>query len=154
MDKRRINVRAIIWHDDKLLAVKHRQEDGSEAPYWAIPGGGLDPFETLPDGVAREVMEETGIAAKIGRVLFMQQFTSTRPGRDEELEFFYHVENSSDFNTIDLAKTTHGQEELARIEFIDPSSEFILPSFLQTINIASYVDNVKPVYLFTDLTDK
>lgn len=29
MDKRRVNVRGIIWQDRKLLAVKHKKADGS-----------------------------------------------------------------------------------------------------------------------------
>ena len=45
MEKRRVNVRGIIWRDGKLLAVKHKNNDGSEADYWAVPGGGLDPHE-------------------------------------------------------------------------------------------------------------
>lgn len=72
MDKRRINVRAIAWHDDKLLAVKHKTKSGGEANYWALPGGGLDPFEYLADGVTRELIEETGITPIVGRMLFGQ----------------------------------------------------------------------------------
>ena len=31
MDKRRVNVRAIIWRDGKLLAAKQKNTDGSES---------------------------------------------------------------------------------------------------------------------------
>lgn len=89
MDKRRINVRAIIFKDGKLLAVKHKTQSGEEASYWALPGGGLDPFERLDKGIQREMLEETGIEVNVGRILFGQQLRSGRPGRDEELEFFF-----------------------------------------------------------------
>ena len=153
MDKRRVNVRAIIWHEGKLFAVKHKQQDGSESEYWCLPGGGLDPFESLEDGVRRELLEETGITAKVGRMLFGQQLRSTRPGRDEELEFFYHITNPEDFINIDLANTSHGAEELARYEFIDPEKEYLLPGFLQTIGVGEYVDNVLPVRIVDNLNE-
>ncbi len=152
MSKRRINVRAIVWHNGKLLAVKHKSDTGEEAPYWALPGGGLDPNELLTTGVTRELMEETGIEARVGRLLFMQQFASSREGWNEELEFFYHVENPETFTTIDLASTTHGLEELARIEFINPKEEYILPAFLSSVDIAQYVNTVHPVLLHNELT--
>ena len=65
---RRINVRAIIYKDGKLLAVKHKHGDNI-SHYYAVPGGGLDPQESLIDGLARELHEETGIDAVIGNLL-------------------------------------------------------------------------------------
>ncbi len=151
MEKRRINVRAIIWHNNRLLAVKHKTKDGGEADYWAVPGGGLDPKEALTDGITRELLEETGVKAEIGTLLFMQQFNSTRPSWDEELEFFYHITNCEDFLDIDLTKTTHGNQELARIEFIDPKNEYILPRFLSEVDIASAIENKVSTQLFNEL---
>lgn len=153
MDKRRVNVRTIIWHEEKLFAVKHKSKDGGEADYWCLPGGGLDPFESLEDGVRREILEETGVTAQVGRMLFGQQLCSTRPGRDEELEFFYHITNPEDFMTIDLAKTSHGAEELSQYGFIDPAAENLLPGFLQTIDIEKYVENVLPVEIVDNFNE-
>lgn len=151
MDKRRINVRAIIWHKGKLLAVKHKSKSGEESPYWALPGGGLDPLESLEDGIARELMEEFGVTAKVGRMLFGQQFPSSREYRDEELEFYYLITNPEGFMSIDLAATSHGTAELARVEFIDPSTHDIMPVLLTTIDIARYVDTVQPVFIANNL---
>ena len=74
---RRINVRAIIYKDGKLLAVKHKHGDNI-SHYYAVPGGGLDPHESLVDGLARELREETGIDAVIGNLLFIQQLTTVQ----------------------------------------------------------------------------
>ena len=153
MDKRRINTRAIIWLDGKLLAVKHNKKDGGESDYWALPGGGLDPVEALVDGIKREIMEELGIEAHVGRLLFGQQFRSRRRNNDEELELFYLIENSQDFTTIDLSTTTHGAHEIARCEFINPATEKIYPEFLQHIDIQAYIDSVKPVEITDNLNE-
>ena len=147
MIKRRVNVRGIIWRDGKLLAVKHKNSDGSEVDYWAIPGGGLDPHESLHDGVARELMEETAITAQVGKLLFMQQFNSKRRDHTEELEFFFQIDNPEDFVDIDLSLTTHGDEEIARIEFVNPKEVLIYPRFLSDVDIAAYTRQHQPVYI-------
>lgn len=150
-NKRRVNVRAIIVRGNKILALRHKDEDGVENEYWGTPGGGLDPFESLQEGVKREVMEELGIDAKVGKLLFMQQFPSGRSGFDEELEFFFLVEDSPEYDTIDLSKTSHGALELAGYAFVDPKEVYIKPDFLSEIDIADYVQNERTPYLFNDL---
>lgn len=153
MDKRRINVRAIIWHEGKLLAVKHKTKSGEESPYWVLPGGGLNPLESLEDGIARELMEEFGVKARVGRMLFGQQFPSSRVNRDEELEFYYLITNPEDFMSINLATTSHGATELARVEFIEPSTNDIMPALLTTIDIAHYANTVQPVFIANNLNE-
>lgn len=153
MEKRRVNVRAIVWHNGKLLAVKHKSKDGGESSYWALPGGGLDPFESIVDGVKRELLEETGVTAEVGRLLYIQQHKSSRLHHDEELEFFFHVTNPESFTAIDLTKTTHGMQELARCEFIDPAAEYILPDFLQTVDIQKQIESDQPVSIANYLSE-
>ena len=46
--------------------------------YWALPGGFVKPDETLEEGAARELFEETGLAN-----VYMEQFKAfSRPDRD------------------------------------------------------------------------
>lgn len=145
MEKRRIGVRGIIWRDGRLLAVKHKDKDGNPKDFWAIPGGGLDPGEQIEEGVKREMFEELGKDAQIGRLLFVQQFRSSRGDCDEELEFFFLIENIEDFSGIDLTQTSHGVKEIAECEFIDPTAETMKPGFLSEIDLQKYVETVQPV---------
>lgn len=151
--KRRINVRAIIYKDGKLLAVKHKSGD-SVAHYYAVPGGGLDPMESLTDCLKRELMEETGIEAVPGKLLFMQQFRSERKGYDEELEFFFAIENSEDFVNINLASTSHGDIELAVCEYVDPSAVVLYPAFLQSVDIPHYLENDTPLLIANNFNER
>lgn len=50
---------AIIEQGDALLLVRNRRRGGRHD--WTPPGGVIDPGETLIDGLAREVVEETGL---------------------------------------------------------------------------------------------
>lgn len=144
MELRRIAVRGIVFEDGKLFAVKHKEKDGTEANFWAIPGGGLDPGESLHDGLHREMIEEMGIAPKVGKLLFVQQYHIEKR---EFLEFFFHIENTDEYRAVDLSTTTHGHIELSRCEFIDPASEYALPAFLQTIDIEAQIASDQPVHV-------
>lgn len=150
--RRRVNVRAIIRKDGKLLAVKHRSDERGEATYYAVPGGGLDPHESLVAGVKRELREELGVEAEVGRLLFIQQFPSERGGYDEELEFFFEVTNVYDFLNIDISNTSHGHE-LAVCEFIDPAKETLYPVFLQSVDFASYLSRAAPTLVVDNLDE-
>jgi ADP-ribose pyrophosphatase YjhB (NUDIX family) len=153
MLKRRIAVRGVAYENGKILSVLHKDREGNPANFWAIPGGGLDPGESLIDGLYREIIEETGIKPKIGRLLFVQQFMfENRLGEArEELEFFFQIENPEDYKTIDLNKTTHGTVELADCTFVDPRQTNIMPTFFQTIDLESYCTSERPVFIWNEL---
>ena len=150
---RRINVRAIIYREGKILAVKHRRGD-EVSPYYAVPGGGLDPYESLIECLIRELREETGVTAQPGRLLFIQQFPSSRAGYKEELEFFFSVENPDDFIDINLNQTTHGAQELALCEYIDPSQHVLYPEFLQHTDIEQYINGKQPVLIVDNFNER
>lgn len=150
---RRINVRAIIYKDGQILAVKHLGEDGEAAPYYAIPGGGLDPHESLQDGLRREIMEELGIKAIVGSLLFIQQFHSRRVGYEEELEFFFAIENPEDFTELDISSTSHGSVELAVCEFVDPRQVTIFPRFLSAVDLDEYFSRPQPVHIVDNFNE-
>lgn len=147
MITRRIAVRSIILKDGKLFCQKLQdKKTGRLNSFWSTPGGGLDPGESLVAGLKREMIEETGIVPEIGNLLFIQQFAE---GEKEHIEFFFHIKNASDYETIDLSQTTHGLAEINDMEFIDPTAGNILPDFLQTIDIAAAIEQQKPTEVFT-----
>jgi 8-oxo-dGTP pyrophosphatase MutT (NUDIX family) len=152
---RRINVRGIIVRDGKLFAVRHLGADGSSKGFWCTPGGGLDDGESLSAGIARELLEETGITAQVGRLLFIQQFQKTGEFEsydyDEFLEFFFLIENSDAFENINLSTTTHGAAELAEFGWIDPKTVDFLPLFLKDIDIESAITKNLPVIINNEL---
>lgn len=147
---RRISVRGIVLHEGKLLCVKLRPYKGSlkakiNADYWCLPGGGLDEGEALLQGIKREMIEETGIAPVVGNLLYVQQF---QYGDKDYIEFFFHITNSQDYLQIDLTKTSHGAEEIAAIDFVDPANEYILPKFLSSEPLGEHALNAAPPKFF------
>lgn len=60
----KVDVRGVIFRDQKLLLVRERS-DG----LWTLPGGWADVGESPADNVVREVREETGFDTRVTRLL-------------------------------------------------------------------------------------
>lgn len=128
--QRRIAVRGIVILDGKILCFRlkpYRHADAST--YWSTPGGGIDSGEALIPALEREMLEETGIPAKVGRLLYIQQYVFKGL---EQMEFFFQINNPKDYLKIDLSKTSHGETEIEEFGFINPSTKRVLPDFLST----------------------
>jgi ADP-ribose pyrophosphatase YjhB (NUDIX family) len=125
-------VRAIVKRGNELLLVQHKDPQGIPYNTWALPGGGIEDGEMLLDAIEREMIEETGIKPVIGKLMYVHQFKYA--GVYQGPEFFFEIKNVSDYETIDLSKTTHGELELAQIGFFDPRTlDNVLPGFLKDI---------------------
>jgi 8-oxo-dGTP diphosphatase len=61
----RIRVAAVIIENNKILLIAHKNNDKI---YWLLPGGGVNPFESLEQALIRELKEELNIAVKVGDV--------------------------------------------------------------------------------------
>lgn len=117
-----VRCRAIIIHEGKLLVVKHSHNTS----YAALPGGHVDFGEDMHTCLRRELMEELGVEAVIGRLLYVNTFTTElKKVPVQPVEFFFEIINSADFLVLGTEGRTHAFE-LADILWVDGSEALTL----------------------------
>ena len=89
MSKRpvRMAVRAIIVQDGRVLLV-NAWRDGRHGLMCA-PGGGAEAGSSLPENLAREVYEETGLQVDVGAPVLINEFHDPKSGY-HQVEVFFH----------------------------------------------------------------
>ncbi|RJE79785.1 NUDIX domain-containing protein [Paracoccus sp. JM45] len=82
----RLAVRAAILHENRLLVVNAYR--GQKSDLWCLPGGGVEPAQSLPQNLEREVAEETGLQIDIGAPILINEFHDPKGGFHQvELHF-------------------------------------------------------------------
>lgn len=79
-----IGIRAVVVRDGSILLV--RPTYGPLKGKWVIPGGLLEPDETLDRTAEREVLEEAGIEAHVQGVMAVRSMVS---GNDNDTAVFF-----------------------------------------------------------------
>ena len=74
----RLAARALIVDHDRLLLVN--AYPGGQSDLWCAPGGGVEAGASLPDNLAREVHEETGLAVTVGDPALVNEFHDPATG--------------------------------------------------------------------------
>ena len=87
----RNSAKALVVRDGSVLLNRCRSRLGE---YYALPGGGQNPGETLSEAVRREVLEETGLAVRPLRLaaLYERIAAGREDGADHKLYFIFHCE--------------------------------------------------------------
>ena len=72
----KIRVTGVLIQQDALLLLKQRvnPERG-----WSLPGGRVEPGETLETAMVREMREETGLSVRIKRLLYVCDMPESSP---------------------------------------------------------------------------
>ncbi|MBW9063921.1 NUDIX domain-containing protein [Rhizobium herbae] len=81
---------ALIWATDHILV--HRAVGD---PYWSLPGGRVELDESSEEALAREIDEELGCTATVGRLRFViENFFELDGRKAHELGFYFDAELS------------------------------------------------------------
>ncbi|MFO7570441.1 MAG: NUDIX hydrolase [Smithellaceae bacterium] len=122
----RVGVGAMVIRDGKILLVKRGVEPGKGL--WAIPGGTLELGESLRDGAAREILEETGVTIAVGDCVYVFDLIE----RDEagKVKFHFIV---ADFAALYVTGEPKGEDDAEEARFLAPEDLAALPVSQNTL---------------------
>lgn len=124
--RQRVRSRGVILHEGTLLVVKNAR--GSA--YYALPGGHVDIGETPAECMVRELKEELGVDALIGRLLYVYTFVDR--GGEQSIEFIFEIANGDAFIDHEALHPSHAHE-LSEVRWITPNDSLrLLPEEIHT----------------------
>jgi ADP-ribose pyrophosphatase YjhB (NUDIX family) len=108
-----LGIGALVFEEGRILLIE-RGHDPLKG-FWSLPGGALEVGETLEEGVAREVREETGLIVRpLGVVEIYQRIMRDAAGRPEYhyvlVDFICRVEGG----------TLAAASDVSRAEWVAP----------------------------------
>ena len=125
-----VGVGAVIVQDGKVLVVKRKYEP--LAGQWSLPGGTLELGETLQEGVAREMREETGLEVEVGPVVEVFDRIMTDDARRVRYHFVL-----VDYLCWPVSGELQAGSDVAEAVFVDPGA---LEPFDMTPKALSVID--------------
>jgi 8-oxo-dGTP diphosphatase len=108
-----VGVGAVIMQDGRVVLVKRRFEP--LAGQWSLPGGRLELGETLEAGLAREMLEETGLEVEVGPVIDVFDRILLDPER--KVRYHYVL---IDYLCRPIGGTLAHGSDVAAAELVDP----------------------------------
>jgi len=127
-ERPRVGVGAVVIHDEKVLLVKRAGEPNKGL--WAIPGGTLKIGETMREGAAREILEETGITVAVGECIYVFDLIERDP--EGKIKFQFVV---VDFAALYVRGEPKGADDAEEAGWFGPEEFSDLPVSENTLKI-------------------
>ena len=127
-----VGVGGVAFVDGRVLLIKRRFEP--LAGRWSLPGGALEVGETLAEGLAREMKEETGLDVEVGPVVDVFD----RITRDEQGRTRYHYVLVDFLCTVQAGAAVAGSDvaEVALVDTGDLARYDLTPKTIDVIGRA------------------
>ncbi|HEX5136086.1 MAG TPA: NUDIX hydrolase [Planctomycetota bacterium] len=103
-----------------LLVANRRILAGRPETTWDLPGGGVEPKETLEEALLREMREETSLDVRVGEMLFVAEGERIHGGVRTGVwrSFFFRIERAA--GEIDISK----EQDIVDYRFV-PRAEIV-----------------------------
>ena len=128
-----VAVGAIVIHQDRVLLVQRGKPPG--VGLWTVPGGRLEPNETLAQAVAREVREETGLVVEVGALACVVE----RMGDDYHFVILDYVARV----IAGGAETLAAGDDASAVRFVDDAELRALPT---TEGLVSVIERARATH--------
>lgn len=135
---RLVAAKAIIrnQNDDILILQQSDEANITNAGLWGLPGGIVEPHETVQQAVIREVKEETGLDAQVIKLLDVGEWKANIRGNNFVfVGLFFECTAATDHIKIDPAESKSYRwanfNDISSLKIVEPARSIIL-KLLQT----------------------
>ena len=109
-------VAGILMDRNRFLVERRRTDDEADPGYIEIPGGHVDPDETLEDALRREMREELGI--EVERARFVQKSLATATNGERQRIHYFHVERWNGRIVSQEAERVYWESDISNLSII------------------------------------
>jgi len=95
----RVEVRAVIFINGRLVVTDETRQG---QPHSALPGGGVERWESLDEALVREVREETGLVIEPGRLVYVAEVVARYKFHDVDFVFLAEAKSRIDGRRVKL----------------------------------------------------
>jgi 8-oxo-dGTP diphosphatase len=132
----RFAVYAVIVDDQQRMLLTWYNGIGFDEAQWSMPGGGVEFDESVQDALVREVLEETGYHAEVGRPLAVHHFVHNGEGRGgrpfKSVRLFFEATiTGGELGTLEVGGSTDFAEwvPIDRIPDLTPRADIVTFAF-------------------------
>jgi 8-oxo-dGTP diphosphatase len=126
MEKQMLTVVAAVIESDGMILACQRRRSDSFGLMWEFPGGKVKLGETLEQALRRELQEELGVPAEIGKELFRTRHRYAELAEPIELVFFSATLDPKSIRNLAFETMEWREPEtLAELNFLPADREFI-----------------------------
>lgn len=119
----RVRVCGLYWEGRNLLLANHKSLALND--FWSPPGGGIEFGQTASAALKREILEETGLTVRVGKLLFVCEFIQN-PLHAVELFFEVFYEKGVLKTGFD-PELLENQQIITDVKFLSPEEVKGLP---------------------------
>ena len=129
------NVARLVVLDSQHSVLLVRYDDGRPGrpvSYWTTPGGAIESDETVHEAASRELLEETGFVAPIGRELWERRFElELACGRVLQFERFFLVQlDAASPSAVNSSLEDIAEHRWWTLDALNKTSEVLFPKDL------------------------